>query len=300
MNRDLDVMCSGQTTIVDHNSLGNMSKLKKALDRIRIERGDAISSLMNHYDGLSQKKDKAREGRARREIDIQYSTTKMYPVAHKRLIRKKIFALDRESATNEQIRTLRTQLLDRLNKINGNSLVVTSSNPYEGKTFTTVNLGVSISQELDRTVVIIDADLKKPSLRRKQYVDSYFGIKSKKGLSDFLRGKAALPDLLVNPGINKLTVLPGGSNLPNSAELLGSPRMESLISEMKNRYPERIIIIDTPPANKYADAMILSKYVDGVLMVAEEESTSEEDLRSVFALLKDSSILGIILNKSKP
>lgn len=277
-----------------------MSKLKKAIDKLKVERGEGYFSFAGDREKWPLKKDKAVEGPARREIEIQYSTTEIRSVARKRLLRKKIFALDQESVTNEQIRTLRTQLLYRLNKINGNSLLVTSPNPCEGKTFTAVNLGVSFSQELDKTVVIIDADLKKPSLRRKQFVDTYFGIKSKKGLSDFLRGEAKIPDLLINPGIDKLTILPGGSDLPNSAELLGSQRMDSLLNEMKERYPERIIIIDTPPVNKYADAMILSKYVDGVLLVAEEESTSEEDLRSVVALLKDSTIFGTILNKSKP
>lgn len=277
-----------------------MSRLKKALEKVRIEKGHGIFPLFQSPKDSDTQNVKIEKDSGRKEIEIQYSTTAVRPVARKRLLRQKIFALDQESVTNEQIRTLRTQILDRLKKIGGNSLVVTSPNPYEGKTFTSVNLGVSISQELDRTVVIIDADLKKPSLKSKHFVNGYFGVRSEKGLSDFLRGKAELHELLINPGIDKLTILPGGHNLPNSAELLGSPRMESTMREMKIRYPERIIIIDTPPINKYTDAMILSKYVDGIVMIVEEESTTEEDIKSVVDRFEDKPILGTILNKSKP
>jgi len=114
-----------------------------------------------------------------------------------------------------------------------------------------------------------------------------------------LLGQAEVPDILLNPGIQKLTILPAGRQLPNSAELLGSARMAGLVDEMKKRYPDdRIIIFDTPSL-LCGDPMVLSRYIDAVLLVVEQEKTTARDLHRATELLKNRKILGTILNKSK-
>jgi non-specific protein-tyrosine kinase len=199
----------------------------------------------------------------------------------------------------DQMNLLRTQVLAKLKEIGGNSLLVTSALPREGKTFVSINLAVSLSQEVDRTVLLIDADLKNSSKLHYDFARDFFGIRLNGGLADYLLGQIELPQLLVNPGIEKLTLLPGGRQLPNSAEVLHSPKMKALVEQMKDRYPgDRILIFDSPSL-LCADPLILSEFVDGILIVVEEQRTTTKDLKRVINLLKNKTILGTVLNKSR-
>jgi protein-tyrosine kinase len=195
---------------------------------------------------------------------------------------------------------LRTQVLKKLNAISGNSILVTSANPYEGKTFTTINLGVSIAKEFNRTVLIIDADLRKPTKRHTAFATDFFTIDVDVGLTDYLKGEADIPDILINPGISKLTLIPSGAPVYNAPELINSSRMEEMMSEIKGRYAsDRLVIVDGPAMLPFPDATILSRYVDGVLPVIEIEKTSTEDLKKMMDCLKGVQVLGTVLNKNK-
>jgi non-specific protein-tyrosine kinase len=212
----------------------------------------------------------------------------------------KIFSLFEENPVTDQIKALRAQVLQRLEESGGNSLLVTSANSGEGKTFTAINLGVSIAQELDRTVLLVDADLRNPVFKHYDFASDFFGVEVGKGLADYLTDSIEIPDLLLNPGIKKLTILPGGRILPSSAELLGSARMKALVTELKNRYREdRVIIFDSPALLVCTDPLVLSNYVEGILLVVEEERTTDKDIKRVTELLKDKPVLGTVLNKSK-
>ncbi len=236
----------------------------------------------------------------RSDVLINYSKTKVQPVDLKKLRNKKLVSLFQGIEGAEQIKTLRTQILSRLEEIGGNSIVVTSANPGEGKTFTSINLGISIAQELDRTVLLVDADLKQPLNGHFDFARDFFCVDVACGLADYLTGKIDIPELLLNPGIQKLTILPGGGPVANSTELLGSPRMEFLVNEMKNRYKDdRIIIFDTSSVLYCADAIELSKFVDGILLVVEEEKTTGNQLKRVLELLENRKVLGSVLNKSR-
>jgi non-specific protein-tyrosine kinase len=190
--------------------------------------------------------------------------------------------------------------LTKLKEIGGNSLLVTSANPYEGKTFTAINLGVSIAQELDRTVLIVDCDLKNHSNDHKSFGKDFFGTQMDEGLSNYLLGQAELQDLLINPGIERLVLLPAGRPLSNSAEMLGSPRMEMLVNDVKCRYPkDRIVIFDSASLLTSADPLVLTRFVDGILLIVEEEKTTTEDQKKVMELLKDKPVIGTVMNKTR-
>jgi non-specific protein-tyrosine kinase len=119
-------------------------------------------------------------------------------------------------------------------------------------------------------------------------------------LADYLLGNAAIEDVFVNPGIEKLTILPGGKPLSNSSELLGSKRMEELVIDLKNRYRnDRIVIFDSPAMLACTDPLVFSHLIDGVIIVVQAERTSPDDIRRVVDLLQDRPILGTVLNKSK-
>ena len=176
---------------------------------------------------------------------------------------------------------------------------VTSAFPGEGKTFTSINLGVSIAQQLDRTVLIIDCDLRNPWKHHFDFSSDFFGIHIREGLAHYLQKNVDLEKIILNPGIDKLTIIPGGRPLPNSAELLSSKRMKDLVLELKTRYKEdRIVIFDSPALLACTDPLVFSENIDGVILVVQAERTSPEDLKRVTELLKDHSLLGTVLNKS--
>ena len=230
---------------------------------------------------------------ATKEVRVSYSRTKVQVNDPERLRNNKIFTVFDNLETTEQIKLLRTQVLRKLKVMGGNSILVTSANPCEGKTFTCINLGVSIAKEFDRTVLIIDADIRRPALQHTAFSTDFFSLSVEKGLTDYLMGDADISEILINPGIEKLTVIPGGVPVDNSSELLNSGRMEEMMMEIKSRYPsDRVVIVDGPAILPFPDALILSRYVDGVLPVIEAEKTSSEDLKKMMQQLKEVNILG--------
>jgi non-specific protein-tyrosine kinase len=246
--------------------------------------------------------DRPRDGKtsSRSDIQISYSRTKVQAFDPETLKNNKIFSMFDDIETTDQIKILRTQVLKKLADIGGNSILVTSANPYEGKTFTSINLGVSIAKEFNRTVLIIDADLRKPTKRHTAFSTEFFTLDVEVGLTDYLKGEADIPDILINPGISKLTLIPSGRPVYNAPELLSSSRMEEMMSEIKSRYPaDRLVIVDGPAMLPFPDALILSRYVDGVLPVVEVERTPADQLKKMMELLKETRVLGTVMNKSK-
>ena len=280
-----------------------MSKLKKALEKAKEARGTDGQTLVQenkNFKPAALTAHAEKNGTCRLDVHVNYSETKVQKVDPVFLKKSKIISFFHEKGKPDQIKTLRTQILNKLKDIGGNSLLVTSANPREGKTFASINLGVSISQELDRTVLLVDADLTDPSKKHYDFARDFFGVDINKGLADYLLNEAEISDILLNPGVPKLTVLPAGKKLLNSAELLGSPRMESLVNEIKSRYcSDRIVIFDSPSLLTVADPLVLSSYVDGILLIVEEGKTSEDDLKQTMELLNNKPVLGTVLNKSR-
>lgn len=276
-----------------------MSKLKRALQKAKEDYPNIQLQTFEDIPVSPQVNGYEEKTPLRREVKIDYSHTQVKPVSHELLRQSKIFALFTKYKINDQIKTLRSQVLSKLEKINANTLMVTSANPGEGKSFTSINLGVSIAQELDRTVLLVDADLKNPTKAHFDFARDFFNVEVETGLADVLLGKVTLDEALINPGIEKLTILPGGSCLENSSELLGSPQMELLVNDVKERYKDRIVIFDTPAILACSDPVQLSKFVESVLFVVEEERTDADDIREAMKLLSDIHVIGMILNKSK-
>jgi len=236
----------------------------------------------------------------KKDVRVSYSKTKVQVNDPDILRNNRVISLFDDIETNDQIKILRRQVLKKLKEIGGNSILVTSANPYEGKTFTSINLGVSIAKEFDRTVLIIDADIRKPTQRHTSFATEFFSLNVEKGLTDYLLGEVEIPDILINPGINKLTLIPGGKPVANAPELLNADRMEQMMLEIKSRYSsDRIVIVDGPALLPFPDAMILSRYTHGVLAVIEAERTPTEDVKKMMNLLRETTILGTVLNKNK-
>ncbi len=197
---------------------------------------------------------------------------------------------DPHCPTSEQYRKLRARILAATRQEFQNTIMVASSDIGEGKSLTSINFAIALAQELDHTVLLVDADLRKPSIH------TYLGIEAERGLSEYLTGKATLSELLINTGIGKLVFLPAGTPPPNPAELLSSRKMKDLVQEMKYRYSDRYIIFDSSPVLVSADALSLSHHMDGILLVVQADKTSEKIVKKAIGVLNSAPVLGIVFN----
>ena len=198
---------------------------------------------------------------------------------------------DVASPTVESYRVLRTRILHRTPGSGGTTVMVTSSVPGEGKTLTAVNLALTFAKSYSQTALLVDADLKRQQVRQ------VLGFESGKGLGDYLLDGCDVSELIVWPGVEKLTVISGGKRIEESSELLGSPGMKVLVRDMKTRYPDRYVFFDVPPVLAGADAIAFASLVDHILFVVQAERTSMADVHKALALLPKEKILGIVLNR---
>jgi protein-tyrosine kinase len=202
------------------------------------------------------------------------------------------------TANGESFRRIKRHILSKIAKSKSgapaNLVLVTSTLPGEGKTFCAINLAISIALEMDRTVLLVDADVAKPS------VPAALGFKAGRGLLDVLTDDAIdLSDVLCKTNIGKLTILPAGTPNQHATELLASDAMRELLLEMADRYHDRIIIFDSPPLLAASEATVLANQMGQVIMVVEAEKTPEGALKSALGRIEASNISGLLLNKGE-
>ena len=224
---------------------------------------------------------------------IVYTKTRSLDIPLSILRQRRVMAAYDKGTFVDAYKILRTQVMHRLRENNWNVLGITSPGHGEGKTLTAVNLAVSLAMETSQTVLLVDADLRSPSIHE------VFGLDDCPGLADYLLDNQPVEDLLVHPGIGRFVLLPGGRAISNSTEILTSPKMVALVEEFKNRYPTRIVIFDLPPLLHTADVLAFSPYTDALLFVVEEGKTTAEQLQRALLLVKNSRpVLGTVLNKA--
>jgi len=202
-----------------------------------------------------------------------------------------IVSRNEKDALSEEYKKLRSLVVNLTKgKEFRNTLLVTSTIGEEGKTIKSLNLAIALAQEYDHTVLLVDADLRRPSIH------TYLGIKPQTGLVQCLKNRAPLDQALIKTGIGKLVVLPAGGAVSDPVELLSSNRMKEIIHELKSRYPERYVIFDTPPVLPFADAQVLGSSVDGVIFVVREGCAKVQDVSQALKSLKDTHLLGVVYN----
>jgi exopolysaccharide/PEP-CTERM locus tyrosine autokinase len=194
------------------------------------------------------------------------------------------------SMVTEQFRRLRT-LIIKPGVVNTPKIImVASAMSGEGKSLVAVNLASIIAAELHSHALLVDCDLRNPSLTR------WFGLQEKKGLADYLIGEAEVQDLLIKTSIDKLSILSGGSIQENPVELVGSNKMKTLIQDLKSRYEDRYIIIDSSPILATTEPSVLNEIVDGIILVIKSGDTPRETIQQAVRLLNKNKILGVVLN----
>lgn len=178
---------------------------------------------------------------------------------------------------------------------NGNMIMITSSLPGEGKSFCAINLAISMALEMDRTVLLVDADVAKPR------VPEYLGIHADLGLLDVLQDKnLKLSDVMIKTDIAKLTILPAGRTYKRATELLASEAMTRLVEDIGNRYPDRIILFDSPPILATSEASVLATHMGQIVMIVEAERTSQEAVREALSHIQSCEVVNMLLNKATP
>jgi protein-tyrosine kinase len=193
----------------------------------------------------------------------------------------------------EEYRKLKTALVSLTKRESFlNMLMVTSTDSNEGKSITALNLAIALAREHDHTVLLIDADLRRPSIH------SYLGMDAREGLSECLQDGREVKDTLIQTGIGRLFLLPAGKRVQNPTELFTSQKTRDFFLEIKSRYPDRFIIIDTPPVRAFAETRSMSTMVDGVVLVVKEGAVSLRHLSETVECLKETEIMGIVYNEA--
>lgn len=221
---------------------------------------------------------------------ITYQQTDTVSVSDAVLEAHRVLGRYTDPGVNAAYKMLRTRVLQRMRNNGWNTVAVTSATPGEGKSLTATNLAISLSQEVNYTVLLVDMDLSHPHLHE------LFGLTPNRGLIDYLEGTAELSSVLINPGIPGLVLLPGGRPVPASSEVLSTPQMIGLADELKRRYPSRIVLYDMPAAATRDDMLAFAPCVDAYLLVVGEGKASSQDVRRVVEIMGGTPRIGVVLN----
>lgn len=274
-----------------------MERIKQALELARQAREGGVAPVPQPPRGFTDpglappRPGQVQDGSG--EFRVQYTQTRVEALSPERLRRNRILTgRDHDDATSAY-KILRTQVLQRLAASGGNTVAITSPGTGQGKSLTSINLAMSLAAKVDYTVLLVDLDMRRPSIHR------YMGLTVEQGIGDVLIGKASLTDVLVNPGIERMVVLPGKDRVHNSSELLASPRMAHLMTDLKTRYRSRLIIFDLPPVLIGDDTLAIAPQMDAVLMVVDEGRTKKAEVTRSMQILKSSNVIGTVLNRSQ-
>lgn len=195
-----------------------------------------------------------------------------------------------DSADAETFKILRGQILFPKDRKPPRTMLVTSTFPAEGKTYVAANLAATLALSIDEYVLAIDADLRRPKLHR------MFGYSKVQGLHEHLVEGRKLEEIILKSGIDKLSILPAGKPPRNPTELLSSNMMRTFLDEVKGRYTDRFLIIDSPPSSVTAEGKFLAQQVDGVIFVVMANTTPRKDIEKTIDSIGREKIIGIVFN----
>jgi Mrp family chromosome partitioning ATPase len=224
-------------------------------------------------------------------LRYSYTDTRVLADVRARLLRMGSVVKPDGSALAETFRMLRGQILPRMQADGHHLIAVSSPRAMQSKSLTALNLALTMAADLDTSVLLLDADLSGRGLQQ------LLGLGGQPGLIEHLLHGARLPGLLINPGIDRFLVLPAGAEpVGNSSELLAAKALQRLVQEMKQRYPDRVIVVDLPPLLDTADALAFLPWADTTLFVAEAQHSRIRDLEAAAELLAPFNLIGTVLS----
>ncbi len=278
-----------------------MERIQEAIEKAKRERSGRIGASDGkpaRADAESSsavaevKKPESRATQPNESIRVQYSDTRRVEMTEPAMKEKRIVAGFSHDARSEPYRQLRGQILKKFRANNWQTLAVTSPTSGSGSTLTSVNLAISLSMETNQTVMLVDLNLREPG------VASIFGLEGvDKGIAEHVTDNYPLEKILVNPGFERLVLVPAVARSGFTSEILSSPEMSVVMQEIIDRYPQRIIIFDLPAVLDHDDALVFAPKCDATLMVLAEGASSTSDIERTYQLLEGCNILGSVLNK---
>ncbi|MEW6380223.1 MAG: CpsD/CapB family tyrosine-protein kinase [bacterium] len=209
------------------------------------------------------------------------------------LISHKIMAIEENHAVSDEFRLLRTRIVQRFSQNGWSSLMITGFSAGDGKSTIALNLAITFSKDTSHTTLLVDLDLRKPAIQKT------LGLEPEvpgTGLNSYFLGKKSWEEIIIHPGINNLAILPAGSGASPGLEVFGSSLMKTLIKELKGKYGDCFMIFDVPSVSLYPDPLILSEYVDAILLVARRGRIPRGKVKRAISLLPREKLLGIVFN----
>lgn len=264
-----------------------MERIKQALEKARETRHGHVTTKAERPRALRRA-----VPQADKPIDVEYTETRVLHLDPAVLEENRIVAHNKADPRCMHFDVLRTQVLKQMRKNGWRTLAITSPTPGCGKSVNALNLALSLSHRTSETVLLADFDLRKPSIAK------YLGLPEGPSLLDYLDGDAPLSELLVNPGLPRIVILPNFQPIQNASETLASERFSELLSEIRDRYADRTVIIDLPPILSLDDALVITPKVDCTLLVVASGQSKSKEVKDSLRLLKDTNFLGCVMNKA--
>lgn len=223
---------------------------------------------------------------------INYVQTEVVQLDPEHLERHRIVAYSKNHPSSWMFDVLRTRVLQRMEQNGWRTLAITSPTPEAGKTVVSINLAMSIAHQTQRTAMLVDFDLRRPK------IGAYLGVHRDKSLNDVLAGEADISEAIVNPNLPRLVVLPTNKPVAKSAEVLSSNLTDRIITDLRDRYQERIVIFDLPPLMAADDAISVLPKIDCVLMVVGNGMSNAREIEDSLRHVTGTNLLGVIMNKA--
>jgi protein-tyrosine kinase len=267
--------------------LTGMERIQRALDLAKKQRGS--SAAAGEPNAIVAERLSLRRDFTPPPIE----PSRRLPVDWQQLRERRIVSWDDSRSAAHAYRMLRTQVLQRARGHNLSTLGVLSAAHGEGKTLTAINLALSIAAEPNQTVLLIDFDLRRPSIHR------LLGLPIDRGLEAWFAGTARVEEVWYGiEGVDRLFVLPTLSPVPSSSEALAEAATQRMLADLKERAPGRLLIVDLPPALLCDDALTVAPQLDAAVLVVTEGRTRREDITRVLELFDKTQIIGTVLNRS--
>jgi len=262
-----------------------MSRVYRALERIEEER----ERKKNAKEEPSLKIFEEKTVLSRDEPTLKFPKNETEGLGRPTEEEASVLIVPPETIAAEEFRKLKTQIFHRLPNP-PHFILVTSTVPQEGKTMVAVNLALAISREIHRKAILIDGDLRRPSIHLEEYPNP-------KGLSDYLLNQTPLLEILLNSEEERLQIIPAGSSTRKSAELIGSRKMSDLFRSLRELRDDTYVIIDSSPIISTSEATLFSKLVDGIILVVMEGRAPKEFVRRAVKSIDRQKIIGIVFNQ---
>jgi|SRR5580658_3211769 protein-tyrosine kinase len=270
-----------------------MESVRQALDRARVERvqiGDAARAGRGSAPWATETS-AASPTQAATPGCFVYTHTRIFTPSAEVLEDNRILDPSSDAPAAAAFRMLRTQVLQRMDTQGWRSIAIFGATANDGKTTMAINLAVNLASDHSHSVLLVDFDFKRPTIAAR------LGLTPEFGSDDALTADTPVENCFYHPeGLERLVVLPARRTLAKSSEILAGPRSRQLVAELRNRYPNRIVVFDLPPVLAADDALAFAPSVDCGLVVAAESRTRRNDLVRTVELLHNTPLVGTVLN----